>query len=69
MIQLKETGTELCAAWNQGGTKSEFDSGGALFEAAIGSKGLEDETGLQLWGTFSNSKKFTYIVINTTGRI
>ena len=35
MIQLKETGTELCAAWKQGGTKSEFDSGGAYFEAAI----------------------------------
>ena len=32
MIQLKETATELCAAWKQGGTKSEFDSGGAAIE-------------------------------------
>ena len=33
MIQLKETGTELCAAWKQGGTKSEFDSAIACFHS------------------------------------
>ena len=26
---VEGNGTELCAAWKQGGTESEFDSGGA----------------------------------------